>query len=107
MPRCPQCGGLVTVQDEACPKCGSLLNREPPAPDLTTLDQQVLELMRQGQKIEAIKVYRAEANVGLKEAKDFVEALATRHGIPQASGCGKAAVLMLIILIGAVAAATM
>jgi hypothetical protein len=39
------------------------------------LDKQVAELVRDGQKIEAIKLYRAQTGVGLKEAKDYVEGL--------------------------------
>jgi hypothetical protein len=39
------------------------------------LDKQVSELVRSGQKIEAIKLYREQTGVGLKEAKDHVEGL--------------------------------
>lgn len=39
------------------------------------VNPRVLELVRSGQKIEAIKLYRDETGVGLKEAKDFVESL--------------------------------
>ena len=39
------------------------------------VNPRVLELVRSGQKIEAIKLYRSETGVGLKEAKDFVESL--------------------------------
>ncbi len=35
----------------------------------------VLDLVRRGDKIQAIKQYRDETGVGLKEAKDFVETL--------------------------------
>jgi hypothetical protein len=42
----------------------------------TTLDQaELLELVRNGQKIEAIRRVRQATNLGLKEAKDVVEAL--------------------------------
>ncbi|MGI5456386.1 ribosomal protein L7/L12 [Streptomyces sp. CA-249302] len=36
---------------------------------------EVAELVRDGKKIEAIKVYREATGVGLKEAKDAVEKL--------------------------------
>ena len=36
---------------------------------------EVIDLLRQGRKIDAIKVYRAETGVGLKEAKDAVDAV--------------------------------
>jgi ribosomal protein L7/L12 len=43
----------------------------PPAANL----EEVHRLMLQGQKIQAIKVYRELSGVGLKEAKDYVDAL--------------------------------
>jgi ribosomal protein L7/L12 len=43
---------------------------EPP-PNLT--DDDILKIAQQGQKIEAIKLYRALYGVGLKDAKDAVE----------------------------------
>ncbi|MBY0327818.1 MAG: ribosomal protein L7/L12 [Gemmataceae bacterium] len=39
------------------------------------VDPQLIELVRAGKKIEAIKLYRESTGVGLKEAKDFVESL--------------------------------
>jgi ribosomal protein L7/L12 len=36
----------------------------------------VVDALNQGKLIEAIKLYRGHTNVGLKEAKDAVEALA-------------------------------
>jgi len=50
-----------------------------PAPHLTVapadLEAQVRRQMQAGKKIEAIKIYRQTTGVGLKEAKDAVEAL--------------------------------
>jgi ribosomal protein L7/L12 len=48
----------------------------PPGPDPLT---EVLALIAQGKKIQAIKVYRERTGVGLKEAKDAVERLETRR----------------------------
>ncbi|MBI3176260.1 MAG: ribosomal protein L7/L12 [Chloroflexi bacterium] len=39
-------------------------------------EQQILDLMARNQEIQAIKLYREWTNVGLKEAKDAVEAMA-------------------------------
>lgn len=51
-------------------------------------EAQVLEHLTAGRKIEAIKVYRQATGVGLKQAKDAVEALARRNGIdPGGGGC--------------------
>jgi ribosomal protein L7/L12 len=44
-----------------------------------TWEQDILELIRANQLIEAIKRYREQTGVGLKEAKDAVEALQRRH----------------------------
>lgn len=61
----------------------------------------VLELMRGGKKIAAIKVYRERYHVSLKEAKDAVEALASQHGIAaQGSGCAGVVLLGLVGLAG-------
>lgn len=60
-------------------------------------DDDVLELMRNQKKIDAIKVYRERYHVGLKEAKDAVEALAAKHGIEsQGSGCAGVVLLGLL-----------
>lgn len=39
------------------------------------LDKQIADLVREGRKIEAIKLYRTQTGLGLKEAKDYVDGL--------------------------------
>lgn len=39
----------------------------------------VLELVRQGKKIQAIKVYRERTGVGLRQAKDAIDSMALRE----------------------------
>ncbi len=48
-----------------------------PVPQNTTTstDDQIRALLAKKQKLEAIKVYRLATNLGLKEAKDYVEAI--------------------------------
>ncbi len=74
-----------------------------PAPD--SLEGRVLAAMQAGRKIEAVKIYRAEQDVGLKEAKETVEELARRHGIVATRGGCAGAALLVLILSGALAAA--
>jgi len=50
---------------------------------------EVVQLMRAGKKIEAIKVYRQIFGVGLKEAKDAVEAMETGLGSGPDSSVGR------------------
>ncbi len=83
MPRCPQCGSENVEGTPLCRECGATLpavsDVEPAADvsaDLSADDARALELMREGKKIEAIKLYRESHGAGLKEAKDAVEALA-------------------------------
>jgi ribosomal protein L7/L12 len=51
-------------------------------------EDELVSLLEQGQKIGAIKLYRERTSVGLKEAKDTVEALAERRGIVISRGAG-------------------
>lgn len=51
------------------------------------LEAELADMLRQGAKIPAIKRYReAIAGTDLREAKEAVEALAKKHGIPAKSG---------------------
>lgn len=75
------------------------------------LKDQITEAIFAGRKIEAIKLYREATGQGLKESKDFIEALTVRlreehpDRVPeQSAGCG-AAVLMLCILAASIASA--
>lgn len=45
------------------------------------LDSEILDLCRLGKKINAIKLRREKTGEGLKEAKDYVEALMVQHNI--------------------------
>ena len=95
-----------------CGKCGASLPQEP-APEKTVgvpehlaneSDNELLRLLRSGNKIAAIKVYREQTGVGLKEAKDAVEALAAEHEIaPSSSGCAGAVLLAILLGSGLVA----
>src|SRR5262245_51612226 len=49
--------------------------------ELRAFKRQLLELLKQGQKIQAIKLYREKTGKGLKESKDAVEDLAAQHDI--------------------------
>lgn len=62
------------------------------------LERVVLDLMAANQKIEAIKVVRQRTKCGLKEAKDFVEALAAWHGVGQPAKAGCLTMIAVIVL---------
>ena len=67
---------------------------------------EILSLLEQGQKLQAIKLYRERTGAGLAEAKETVERVATEHGItrPAGSGClGAVLMLAAVCLIWAMA----
>jgi hypothetical protein len=43
-----------------------------------SIDPNILEAIRHGNKIEAIRIYREQTGFGLKEAKDVIDELETR-----------------------------
>jgi ribosomal protein L7/L12 len=89
--------GLKEAKDavEALEKGGSLASK-PTASSADDAD--ILELLREGQKIRAIKLYRDKTGAGLANAKNAVEALASTHGIPSSqSGCGSAVLAAIVI----------
>jgi hypothetical protein len=46
--------------------------RDPPHPDVSP---EIVDLVRRGRKIEAIKLYRQETGAPLRQAKEFIESL--------------------------------
>ncbi|HTI50612.1 MAG TPA: hypothetical protein VL475_06670 [Planctomycetaceae bacterium] len=62
-------------------------------------DAELLELLRQGQKIPAIKRYRERNSCDLRGAKEAVEALAARHGL-SSRGAGCLGITALAIMVG-------
>lgn len=62
-------------------------------------DEPLLRLLRAGRKIEAIKAHREQTGKGLKESKDYVDALAIAHGIQgPAGGCGTAVLAAVLLM---------
>lgn len=49
--------------------------------EVTGYDNELERLIKEKQLIQAIKLYRQKRNVGLREAKDAVEAMAQKMGV--------------------------
>ena len=95
--------GLVEAKDaiEALEAGRQMARVDGPPPPASIADNEILELLRSGNKIAAIKLYRERTGDGLKDAKEAVEALGRAHGIrtPQNVGCGGAATMLLLGLV--------
>ena len=105
MTRCPQCDRENPLGLAKCQICGATLpsaavaDEDPAAADERDLERELVGLLKGGHKIEAIKVYRERRDVGLKEAKDAVEALAARQGIVASQPAGCLSVLLLAVIV--------
>ncbi len=53
------------------------LGLEYPKPSTWEVSPKIMDLVRRGKKIEAIKLFRQETGAGLKDAKEFIESLET------------------------------
>lgn len=73
----------------------------------SVLESEIVAMLQGAKKIEAIKLYRERTGLGLKEARDAVEAIAVEHhlGVPSGSGC-LGVVLFLTVLLGGLWLAT-
>lgn len=56
------------------------IQNNPAKPGIIKEDD-VLELLKAGEKLQAIKVYKEQSGCGLKEAKEYVEGLEVMHNI--------------------------
>jgi dipeptidyl aminopeptidase/acylaminoacyl peptidase/ribosomal protein L7/L12 len=74
MSQCPHCQQPLAAKDERCPHCGAAVSVGDAAAT-GSLESSVLPLMRQGEKIQAVKLYREQTGIGLAEAKAAVEAI--------------------------------
>jgi len=97
---CGHCGAALPPSPADAPSQPAL-----PAAAADDVQQQILDQLRAGRKIEAIKIYRAAYHCDLVTAKNAVESLATQHQIVvKATGCGATAGALLLV-IGVAAAA--
>jgi LSD1 subclass zinc finger protein len=110
--RCDNCAGLLSPAPGAttvqCDHCGATLEvlgadaPAPAAPATSPLDEELLGHLRAGRKIEAIRTHRMATEADLLASKNYVEALAARHGIAPASGApsGAAGLIAVAAFVG-------
>ncbi len=79
---CQHCGAPRTTGDPTCGFCGTVFPgaHAPPAQPHGA-PPGVVEALRAGNKIEAIRLYREANKTGLKQSKEAVEALEKKLGL--------------------------
>lgn len=109
--RCEFCGSTIIVPESMRAGFSQSGYMASQSPDQAASIHTILELVRQGDKIQAIKLYMETFGVGLKEAKDVVDHLAlgqpttlTITSVPTVttshnSGCG-CLIGMIVLLVG-------
>lgn len=61
------------------------------------LEANLVRLLKDGEKIKAVKLYRDRTGASLADSKRAVEAIATHHGIKvQTAGCGSVAIVVAV-----------
>jgi ribosomal protein L7/L12 len=97
MPRCPFCEKTVASGSASCPNCGAALPTDDsvaapsgslPKQSPADFESELLTLLQQGSKIEAIRRHRERTGAGLKEAKEAVEALERTGRLAAGPGSG-------------------
>jgi ATP-dependent Zn protease len=114
---CPNCGASLQVDPDAdvviCSYCNSSIRIKKSETSTklfiedtenTDISGEILEeikrLLQNGQKIEAIKVYRSNTNKSLKQAKQDVESIAEKYNINiKSSAASTSSCITLVILI--------
>ena len=119
MQRCPFCDCQNSDEAARCKDCGAPLGKSadvlakpreakaapamPSGIPPDSPDGRIIQALMEGGKIAAIKIRREQTGEGLKEAKDYVEALAARyHVTPNANGCSTSAALLLVACAAAI-----
>lgn len=85
---CPHCDRANPPENRLCAGCGAALATEI-QPSTADVEARVRQLLADGRKIEAVKIYRELTGASLAEAKEAVESLAQSHksAVVQRNGC--------------------
>jgi ribosomal protein L7/L12 len=69
---CPNCKNPIENNNVTCEWCGFSLQCEEKH---SSLDSELLDIIKTGGKLQAVKTHRKRTGVGLKESKKYVDEL--------------------------------
>src|SRR5260221_14231914 len=88
MPTCTFCNQSVSAKSTKCPKCGAALFQDHAAPPAggrsSGTDGDVVSMLEQGRKGDAVRMYREQTGAGLREATAAVDVLERGEIVPAA-----------------------
>lgn len=105
---CPNCGGSLSPgagdSIATCSYCGSRIRLDPAEkhaidPLRQDVRSEIADLLKNGKKVEAIKVHRSHCSGTLKESKLAVEKIGSDAGIPVKTGCCSVIAASLVLLV--------
>jgi ribosomal protein L7/L12 len=89
MLKCVFCNQPVSPGSTKCPKCGADLFPADVARQADVAspgtEGDIVSMLEQGRKIDAIRMYREQTGAGLREAKDAVDAIERGENLPAAA----------------------
>jgi len=101
MSYCDFCKKEVNSVENRCPECGCTIYEESTSSDIDSWQSEVLDLLKRGEKIAAIKIHRENTGSGLAEAKTAVEKMAADYEVPASAKTGCAGMLLFLFLLPA------
>ena len=84
---CPNCKNPIQENATECEWCGNKLsNKNDSINNISDVDGVVLNMLKQGQALNAVKYKKDNSNLNLKESKYYVDSLALKNGLSK-QGC--------------------
>ena len=85
---CQNCKNPIPHNSTECEWCGNkLANKNDSNNEISDIDGVVLNMLKQGQALNAVKFKKDNSNLNLKESKDYVDSLALKNGLASKKGC--------------------
>ncbi|MGE5191967.1 MAG: hypothetical protein ACM3U2_05650 [Deltaproteobacteria bacterium] len=88
MPKCNFCNQSVSAGSRKCPRCGAALFEADAARAAerasSATKEDVVSMLEQGRKTDAVRMYREQTGAGFQEATDAVDALERVANVPAA-----------------------